>query len=173
MANISIPEYDYSYIKKLNTTIFNDFNDLIEAYLNNIQASIYVIANSLFEKGFKLLLTNDNMMDLFFDDESPSLTQMVLTRNNTDSKIYIKARIDIDYSVVANVRDKANNKKHALNEVNVTLDKALTLTELFSLYVQLNNYYSVEKACMPSKDYIEYIVAIDNYREHKSLEIDF
>ena len=48
MDKIQAPTYDYSFVKKINEAIYEDFNDLIEACLGNIQASIFSISNSLF-----------------------------------------------------------------------------------------------------------------------------
>ncbi|MDE5548170.1 MAG: hypothetical protein K2J30_04165, partial [Clostridia bacterium] len=87
MANNSIPTYDYSFLNELNKTFYTDFSDLLEAYLSNIQASIFQIANGLFEKGFKYFLTREGKLDEFFE-EDPTLTKMVLSSQYPQSRNY-------------------------------------------------------------------------------------
>lgn len=166
-----IHTYDYSFLKKLNKTFYTDFNDLVEAYLSNIQASIFQIANGLFEKGFKYFLDKEGKLDLFFD-EDPTLTKMVLSSKYPESRAYIRNRISIDYDILVYVRDSANSKKHDLSEDNPVLHKAVIITELFSLFVQLHNFYYSIAVEMPSKEYIEYISSFSEYKDHKLEDID-
>ena len=166
------PTYDFGFIKKINQAIFEDFNDLIEAYLSNIQASVFSIANALFEKGFKYFLIKEGKMEEFFPEKDPNLTKMVLSSTFSSSRNFIRSNIVIDYDVVVKVRDYANNKKHDLVQSNPILEKALILTELFSLYVQLNNLYFSPKVGMPDKEYIQYVSSFDKYKEHKLESVD-
>ena len=138
----SKPRYNFDYIKNINSAIFEDFNDLIEAYLSNIQASIFSIANALFEKGFRYFLIKEGKMAEFFPLEDPSFKAMVFSTTNSESRDYIRNRIFVDYRLIDKVRTYSNQKKHSLISSNPYLDKMLILTELFSLYVQLNNRYS-------------------------------
>ncbi len=171
MLTDSVPTYDYSFLKKLNETFYTDFDDLIKAYLTNIQAPIFQIANGLFEKGFKYILEKEGKVDLFFE-EDPNLTQMVLSSKYPESRAYLRSRIQIDYDVVFYVRDSANIKKHALSEVNPVLNKAVIITELFSLFVQIHNLYYSFAVEIPSKEYIEYVSSFSEYRDHKLEDID-
>ena len=170
MANV-IPSYDYSFIKKINDVVFDDFNDLIESYLSNIQSSIFVNANILFEKGFKCFLIQTGKMEVFFPYADPNLTQMVFSYSNSDSKDYIRNNLSLDYDLIARVRDKANNKKHDTTKSNTYLDKVMILAEIFSLYVQINNMFFTTKVKMPSKEYLEYMASFDTYKEHKFEEV--
>lgn len=164
--NIISPQFDYSFVKKLNNTFYLDLNDLIEAYYGNIQASIFQIANGLFEKGFKYFLNKEGKLNQFFYKD-PNLTKMVLSSRYADSKKYIRDRINIDYDVLTYVRDSANSKKHDLVEDSPSLNKSKILNEILSLFVQLNNYYFDDKVDFPSKDYIEYVSSFNDYKEHR------
>ena len=160
MSRKANPQYDYSFIKKFNPSFYNDFNELVDAFKHNYIASIKILSVALFEKGFKYFLDiNGNLSQYFFRD--PNLSDMVFTNNTT--RTIIRNNFSLNYDLIKELRDAANNKKHDIEDKEFQLEKKDIIYQLFSYYTQLYEKIFNKKVDMPNDDYLNYISSFNEY----------
>ncbi len=163
--------YDFSYVKGINPSLYDDLCDYIDACKYNLKTPILLLATTIFEKGIKLFLSNEDKISKFFDYD-PNLTMMCLSKNKKyeSSKNYVRSNIKLNYDVIVYCRDNSNNKKHDLAKIenDDLFDKHEITKEVFKLLVFLNNRYCTNSVQTPNFEMInELFIDDDNSQNNK------
>lgn len=146
------PEYSYSFIKNINESIYDRFDDFIRICLVSKDNNYIFISasSSLFELAFKQFLFSKDVLFEFFKYKDPNLYDII----SGDSLEYLKQYFDINFNIIHKYRIESNSSKHDIFPIIPTSDRKEILRNLFCTYVLLNNLTTNQIVQLPSDDYI-------------------